>query len=164
MLSRVLDPCSIVRVQSWDAEPSVPVALDQLVGTVWPRKVGTVVSGPVDVLCIGPAEWLVIGATPGDSELCDRLLIATKGSSLKATDVSEALTAVEIEGPDVREFLLKGCSLDLRADRFLAGQCARTRFAGVPTVLWCRDTSRFEGIVASSHREYLLAWITDSSA
>lgn len=166
MVSRVLDPCAIVRVQGWDGAAGAPSsALDEVVGVAWPRQVGAVASGRVDVLCVGPTEWLVMGGDPGGGgELCGRLGAALVGSALRATDVSRGLARVEFEGPEVREFLLKGCSLDLHPERFPVGRCARTRFAGVPAVLCCRGDSRFEGVVAASYREYLLAWIGDASA
>jgi sarcosine oxidase, subunit gamma len=163
MHSRVLDPCPIVRVQSWDATASATSALDEVVGVKWPREVGSVATGIVGVLCLGPTEWLVIGVEPDGVELGAKLGAAVVGSPFRATDMSRALARVELSAHDVREFLLKGCSLDLRPDRFPAGRCARTRFAGVPAILRCRDSSRFEGIVATSYREYLLAWIADAN-
>jgi sarcosine oxidase, subunit gamma len=162
MLSRVLDPCAIVRVQAWDGAACAPSTIDQVVGVAWPLRVGAVASGLVDVLCLGPTDWLVISGDPDGRDLCARLGTALLGSPLKATDVSQGLARVELEGPVVREFLLKGCSLDLRPDRFPAGRCARIRFAGVPVVLRCCDSSKFEGIVAASYSEYLLAWIADA--
>jgi sarcosine oxidase, subunit gamma len=123
-----------------------------------------VASGLVDILCVGPSDWLVVGG-PSDgaaAELCGRIEAAVLGSPLRATDLSQAFTVVEIEGPEAREFLLKGCSLDLHPDHFPVGRCARTRFAGVPTVLCCRGAQRFEGIVAASYREYVLGWIADA--
>jgi len=164
MHSRVLDPCTIVRLQSWDVTVRAPSALDEVLGATWPREVGSVASGLVDVLCVGPTEWLVIGAEPDDVQLCAKLGTAVIGSPLRATDLSRGLVIVELSAHDVREFLLKGCSLDLRPDHFPSGRCARTRFAGVPAVLRCCDSSRFEGILAASYREYLLAWIADAIA
>ena len=164
MRSRVLDLCAVVRVQSWEVAASVPTALDALVGVVWPREVGTVASGLVDVLCVGPAEWLVVdGGEPEGAGLCARIGSALVGSSLRATDLSRGLVRVEMVDEDVREVLLKGCSLDLRPDRFPVGRCARTRFAGVPAILRSHDPSRFEGIVAASYREYLMAWLADAT-
>lgn len=164
MLSRVLDPCGIVRVQSWDVAAGAPPELDEVASATWPREVGSVASGVVDVLCIGPTEWLVIGGEPGGVELSARLRTAVVGSPFRATDLSRGLARVEVSDHDVWEFLLKGCSLDLHPDRFPVGRCARTRFAGVPTILRSHDSSRFEGIVAVSYREYLLAWIADATA
>lgn len=163
MLSRTIAPCSIMRVQSWDVDANVPSAIDQVVKAEWPREVGAIVSGPVDVLCIGPTDWLVIAEDTDGDELYRTLETALIGSALRVTDVSQALARIEVEGPEAREFLLQGCSLDLHPDRFPAGRCARIRFAGIPIVLRCRDASSFEEIVPASYRDYLLAWIADAS-
>jgi sarcosine oxidase, subunit gamma len=159
MRSRVLDPCSIVRVQSWDVAATPPSGTHQVVGVAWPREVGAVASGLDEILCIGPTEWLVMGA---DLKLGE-LRTALSESPFRATDVSHALARIELEGPEVRESLLKGCSLDLHPDHFPPNRCARTRFAGLPTVLRSWGPSKFEGIVPSSYRAYLLAWLADLS-
>ena len=163
MLSRMLDPCSIARVQSWDVAGTAPT-IDQVEGLIWPREVGAVAGGLVDVLCVGPAEWLVIGGNAESGELCEMLNRTLSLSPLRATDVSHAFFRVELEGSDVREILCEGCSLDLHPSHFPIGRCARTRFSGVPIVLRRHEPLRFEGIVASGYREYLQAWIADASA
>jgi sarcosine oxidase subunit gamma len=164
MRSRPLDPCTIIRVQSWDVAASAPSAINQIVGAAWPRETGVMSTGHVDVLCISPTDWLVVGGNPNDRELCERLTTAFLETPIRATDVSQGYTRHEFEGPDVHEFLLKGCSLDLHPNRFPAPRCARTRFAGVPTVLYYRAPSSIEAIVPASYQQYFLAWIADSSA
>ncbi len=163
MRSRLLDPCSIIRVQSWDVAAHAPSAINHVVGTVWPDEVGAVASGLVDVLCVGPTDWLVVGGDFNGRELREKLAMAFLETPLRATDISQGYARFEFEGPEVQEFLLKGCSLDLHSSRFPAARCARTRFAGVPVVLRCRASSAFEAIVAASYQQYLLAWIADAS-
>jgi sarcosine oxidase, subunit gamma len=163
MRSRLLDPCSIIRVQSWDVAASAPSAINQLVDATWPRDVGTVASGLVDVLCVSPTEWLIVGADPNSGLLHEKLVSALLEAPLRAIDISQGFACLGFEGPDAREFLLKGCSLDLHPDRFPATRCARTRFAGVPVVLRCRSDAEFEAIVPASYTNYLLAWIADAS-
>lgn len=164
MLSRILDPRSILRVQSWTAVTSAPSAVDHITGVEWPSDVGTVATARVDVLCIGPTDWLVIGGDSDDGELCGKLRAALMGSPLRATDISRGLTRVGIEGPRVRDLLLEGCSIDLYPDHLSTQRCVRTRFAGVPTVVRYRDAATSELLVATSYREYLLAWIADATA
>ena len=163
MRSRPLDPCTIIRLQSWDATASPPSTINQVVGTTWPREVGSVATGLVDILCIGPTDWLITGINPNARDLCKNLDKALLETPLRATDISAGYARVEFEGLDVREFLLKGCSLDLHPSRFPPARCARTRFAGVPTVLRCHGSSKFEGIVPASYQEYVLTWIADAS-
>ena len=164
MLSRLLDPCGIVRVQSWDILAHMPAAIDEVVGALWPRQLGTVASGQIDVLCVGPADWLAMGGGADGVELCGKLGAILADSPLRATDVSQSLTRMEFEGPDVREFLQKSCSLDVHPAIFPPGRCTRTRFAGLSMILRCHNRSKFEGIVSTSSREYLLAWVADAGA
>jgi sarcosine oxidase, subunit gamma len=163
MRSRTLDPCTIIRVQSWDVAASAPSTIHQVLGTAWPHVVGAVTTGVVDVLCTGPTDWLIVGVNPNASALCATLTKALFDTPLRATDISHAYTRLEFEGPDVCDFLLKGCSLDLHPTRFPIARCARTRFAGVPTVLRHQAPSTFEAIVSSSYQQYLLAWIAERS-
>jgi len=163
MRSRLLEPRSIIRVQSWDVTASAPSAINQIVGASWPLEVGSVASGLVDVLCVGPTEWLLVGADPNSGQLHEKVAAALLETSLRATDISQAFARLGFEGPNVREFLLKGCSLDLHPAQFPAARCARTRFAGVPIVLRSRSDSEFEGVVPGSYQNYLLAWIADAS-
>jgi sarcosine oxidase, subunit gamma len=164
MRSRTLDPCTIIRVQSWDVAASPPSTINELTGTAWPHEVGAIATGLVDVLCIGPTDWLIVGARPSSTDLCATLSTALFVTPFRASDLSKGYTRLEFEGPDVRELLLKGCSLDLHPTRFPTARCARTRFAGVPTVLRQHAPSAFEAIVPASYQQYLLAWIADASA
>jgi len=88
---------------------------------------------------------------------------AFDGSAFRATNVSDALARIEINGPEVRNLLAKGCSLDLHPPRFAPGRCARTRFAGMPVIVCCRGASKFECIVTISYVDYLLSWLADAT-
>jgi sarcosine oxidase subunit gamma len=163
MLKRVLDPCSIIRVQSWDSEAIVPSAVEDILGVAWPQQTGTVASGPASVICVGPTDWLVVAADLDAAPWLKRLEESFQGSSFRATDVSQALTSIEIGGSVSRDLLAKACSLDLHPQLFPPGRSARTRFAGMPVIVRCTETSTFELIVTKSHADYLLCWLTDAA-
>jgi sarcosine oxidase, subunit gamma len=162
MLS-VLDSCSIIRVQTWDAEALVPSGLERSLGIAWPRHTGSVVNGRVDIICIGPTDWLVMDGNPDATQLMNVLAEAFGESVFRATNVSQSLVRIGVDGPPARELLSKGCSLDLHPSRFAPGRAARTRFAGMPVIVRCTQESTFECIVASSYGEYLVAWLTDAA-
>jgi sarcosine oxidase, subunit gamma len=163
MLKFLLDPCSIIRVQTWDYDSPAPSAAEEVLGTTWPRRTGTFASGHGDIVCTGPTDWLVILTDPGTSVLSQRLDAALTGSTFRATDLSQALVRVSIEGPGGRTLLAKGCALDLHPTRFPPGRCARTRFAGMPVVVRCMRDCAFECIVTRSYAEYLQSWLTDAA-
>jgi sarcosine oxidase subunit gamma len=163
MLKFLLDPCGIIRVQTWDCEVPAPSTAEQVLGTTWPRETGSVASGRGDIACIGPTDWLVVVTDSGTSALSQQLDEALAGSAFRATNLSQALARISIEGPDARALLAKGCALDLHLPRFPPGRCARTRFAGMPVVVRCMRDSAFECIVTKSYAEYFQSWLTDAT-
>src|ERR1700722_12864793 len=163
MRSRVLDACRVVRVLTWDFDAKAPSKVEQVLGVTGPQKSGAVARGRADIVCLGPTDWLVIAADPEPIGLLQRLDVAFEASAFRGTDVSHALTRIEIDGPDARALLAKGCSLDLHPARFTPGRCARTRFAGMPVIVRCTGISTFECIVTRSYADYLLCWLSDAA-
>jgi sarcosine oxidase subunit gamma len=163
MRSRVLDPCSIIRVQTWDSEAAASSKVEEALGIAWPNETGAIASGPADIICTGPTDWLVIAADNEATALLQRLGEAFEGSAFRATNMSQALARIEIDGPNARVLLSKGCALDLHPPRFLPGRCARTRFAGMPVIVCCTQPSTFECIVTLSYSEYLISWLADAA-
>jgi sarcosine oxidase subunit gamma len=163
LLKGLLDPRSIIRVQTWDSQAAAPSTVEQALGIAWPHETGACLSGRVDIICTGPADWLVIVPDPDGAELLQQLDEAFMGSPFRATNVSQALARIEIDGPDARVLLAKGCSLDLYPSCFPPGRCARTRFAGMPIIVRCIQQFTFECIVTSSYADYLRSWLTDAA-
>ena len=163
MRSRLLDPCTFIRVQTWNAQSADTRKVEIGLGTPWPRETGTIASGRADILCIGPTDWLVTATGSDARALHQQLEDAFDGSTFRATDVSQALARIEVHGPEIRALLLKGCALDLRPSQFLPGRCSRTRFAALPTILRCTGPTNFECIVAASYQGYLLSWFADAA-
>src|ERR1700676_4917082 len=113
MLERVLGPSGTVRVQTWDIEALVPSSVEETLGVAWPQKTGAMASGRVDIVCVGPTDWLVLTADPDAALWMDRLDALFQDSAFRATNVSQALIRVQVEGPEARDLLAKGCALDL---------------------------------------------------
>jgi len=169
MLKELSDSLILVRVQTWDLGAPTPRALEDAFALKWPSTVGIVAAGPTDhdsrvaaILCVGPTEWLVIGADPNAAVILRPLQAALDGTPFRATTVTDSLAQIVIEGPQARLMLAKASSLDLHPSRFSPARCARTRLAGMPVLLWCTKEFNFRCIVASSYREYLLAWLADA--
>jgi sarcosine oxidase, subunit gamma len=163
MLKTEVGLSSIIRVQTWDTAASVPPAVEQVLGVGWPVSVGTVARGLGNIICVGPTDWLVIGSDPDATSWLERLDAAFAGSSFRATNVSQALARIELNGPEVRDLLSKGCALDLHSSQFRPDHSARTRLAGMPVIVHCIAADRFECIVTLSYAGYLLAWLADAS-
>jgi len=163
MRSHLLDPCGFIRVQTWSSEALDTRKVEVAVGTPWPKEIGTTAAGKADILCVGPTDWLVMATDQDANTLHQQLESAFAGSALRATNISQALVRIEVQGSDVRALLQKGCSLDLYPSRFPPGRCARTRLASLPAILRCTAPTKFECIVAASYCDYLLTWLADAA-
>jgi sarcosine oxidase subunit gamma len=156
---------SVVRVQTWDVGAAVPVGLEDFLGILWPRGTGDVASARPSgtVICVAPGEWLVMGGELPAATLVARLRGALEESTYRATDVSQALLRVQIDGNGARGVLGKGCSLDFDAKSFGVGRAARTRLAGIPVVVWRVGDDAFECLLTRSYGEYFGAWLEDAA-
>jgi heterotetrameric sarcosine oxidase gamma subunit len=157
----VLGPCSIIRIQTWDGEALVTPAVEDILGVAWPEKTGLVARGRADVICLGPTDWLVVAADPDASVWLPRFETVFEGSTFRATNMSQALVRIQVQGPEVCDLLAKGCAIDLYPPLFPPGRAVRTRLAGMPVIVSCTGTSSFELIVTQSYADYLLAWLAD---
>jgi sarcosine oxidase subunit gamma len=113
-------------------------------------------------LWLGPDEWLVVGAPeerPGlESELREAL-----GDELGAVvDVSAQRTAIELSGPDSRDVLMQGCSIDLHPRIFHEGRCAQTMLAQAQVILLPVSPQAYWILARSSFTEYAKAWLRDA--
>ena len=109
-------------------DPVDPAAqrIGELLGTPLPVVPNT---GSDAVLWLGPAEWLVFGAS-------ERQLRAALGDTPgSVVDVSANRVVYELSGPDAREVLEQGCSIDLHPRAFGPGRCAQTMLARANVVL-----------------------------
>lgn len=163
MLNKILGPSGIVRVQSWDVEARAPSSVEDLVGVTWPQRSGAVASGRVDIICVGPADWLILTAEPDATPWLHHLDVLFQHSTFRATNVSQALSRIQVEGAEVRDLLSNGCALDFHPPLFLPGHSARTRLAGMAVIVRCIRHSSFELMVTSSYANYLMAWLDDAA-
>jgi sarcosine oxidase, subunit gamma len=164
MLETSLDPRAILRLQSWQIDAPPPAALEETLGLEVQRTVGAVTQvGPhTQLFCTGPTDWLLLAAAADSDQLLATLTPALAAHPYRLTDVSSALARFLLRGAHATTVLSMACALDTDPAAFPLGRCARTRLAAIPVVLHRRDAQDFEGIVASSYRDYLLAWLNDA--
>jgi sarcosine oxidase, subunit gamma len=164
MLEELNNLPTVIRVQSWELGAPVSRDLEDFLAVEWPTTVGVVATDRIgSIACLSPTEWLVIGTDLDAVPLLQFLQTSLAGTAFRATVITQALARIEIKGEEARLLLAKGCSLDLHPSRFSAGRCARTRLAGMTVILWCTRECTFQCIVASSYREYLIAWLADAA-
>lgn len=112
---------------------------------------------------MGPDQWLLVSATESGNALIERCTGACGELLHAATDVSSALTGLALSGSRSRRLLAMGCGLDLHAEAFRAGHCARTRFAQIPVLIVAIAPEAFELYVDRSYRQYLWDWLAHAS-
>ncbi len=77
----------------------------------------------------GPDEWLVVGPDGDTLDLIRLLTEAVADDPGSVVDVSANRSTLVVSGPNARDLLEKGCTLDLHPRTFGAGRCAQTTFA-----------------------------------
>jgi sarcosine oxidase subunit gamma len=153
---------AVFRIQSWSL-PS-DKAWPRLLGMELPMRIGAISVGAVRMLCVGPRNWQVTCDLSERAHLEKTLEAQCRMQELEAIDLTSATEVFRVQGKASRDLLSKGCGIDLRANRFLAGHGARTRLAAVSVVLDCLDpSSRFDVYVASSYTAYLRLWLQEAA-
>jgi sarcosine oxidase subunit gamma len=122
--------------------------------------------GDIEVLWLGPDEWLVLAPAGQEKALATSLREAIGGAVGAVTDVSAQRTALELTGPQVREVLARGCSIDLYPGVSPIGTCVQTLLAQTGAVIVVRDetASDFLVLVRASFAQYLASWLVDACA
>jgi sarcosine oxidase, subunit gamma len=79
--------------------------------------------------------------------------------------VSAQRTTIRLSGPDARDVLAKGCSLDLHPTVFRKGTAAQTMLGQAGVVLIALDDAGtdYRILVRSSFARYLADWLIDAA-
>ncbi|SDG55734.1 sarcosine oxidase subunit gamma [Lentzea fradiae] len=138
-----------------------PSALGETLGVGFPAVPCTFTSGAgAEVLWLGPDEFLVVAPEGVNEEVVRGALGSSRGS---VVDTSAQRTAVDLEGPHVRDVLAHGCAVDLHPAAAPAGTCVQTLLARTGVILQVRDGDRVTLLVRSSFAGYLAAWLCDAA-
>lgn len=86
------------------------------------------------VLCVRPERWLLLTPPAAPAAALANWREATAGCAI-VVELSSALKALRLSGPQVTEALARGCRLDLHPGVFPAGSAAATQMAQVPVIL-----------------------------
>jgi sarcosine oxidase, subunit gamma len=149
------------------ADPEGPAAsrASALLGLELPTTPSTCVSNAsLTAIWMGPDEWLITAGTRSAATL-EAQLRAALGEDGAAIDVSAQRTTLRLSGPDAREVLAKGCSLDLHPTVFRKGTAAQTMLglAGVVLVALDDAGTDYRILVRSSFARYLAEWLIDAA-
>lgn len=104
-----------------------------------PGQCGGVTGNDPWVLWLGPTEWLAWAAAGDRDSLGARIDASFEAGALLATDLSDALVALELSGARVLDVLAVDCPLDLAGGAVAVGSCANSQFGHVPILLQRRE-------------------------
>ena len=142
--------------------PPLPAYLAGLPLPLEPNRVA--VMGMVRVLWLGPDEWLITAPDGAAPELASRLARALEDRRGLITDLSASRAAIEIEGPEARTLLEKGCGLNQHPRAFGPGHCAQTLFARLPVIIdQVSNAPAYRLFVRRSAAHWLGEWLIDAA-
>jgi sarcosine oxidase subunit gamma len=131
---------------------------------------GDVIESGCSVLWLGPDEFLVVGPDGAAAGLVTVLLDAIGDGPGSVVDVSANRDTLVLNGPEARDLLEKGCTLDLHPRSFTAGRCAQTTFARGHLLIWqigAEDSPAgpvYYLLFRGSFAEYFADWLLDAAA
>ena len=157
-----------VQVELRAAADAPFAAVEDVLGFVLPASEGSAAGvGERLALCLAPGWWVVTDAPEADVRLecaLAGMLRATGGDAVSAVDVSAQRTTIDVGGPDARDVLAHGCSVDLHPRAFGPGRCTQTTLAKAQVVLHQLDAApTFRVLVRASFAAYLAEWLLDAS-
>lgn len=111
---------------------------------------------------VGPDRWLIVEQADRDLE---RLLSAALPAGQAAiTNQGHSRCVLRLTGPEARNVLRKGTTLDLDATRFKPGEARATGLFHINALLHCRSEDSFDIYVARSFGRSFFELITHAAA
>ncbi len=139
-------------------------SVESALGQPLPLDPNTMSRDRHEVCWLGPDEWLIITALDALPDCTARLRDKLGNHVSSLVDVTGGQILLELSGPDVRQVLAKGCTLDLHSAAFGVGDCAQCGLADANVLLALVDPAPiFHVIVRRSFSDYLLRWLTHAA-
>jgi sarcosine oxidase subunit gamma len=117
--------------------------------------------GEAHALCLAPDWWLIVGFQEAEQKLAPLLL--NNHYHLSAVDVSGQQTAIELEGPKVREVLAHLWDQDLREKSFPIASVSQGLMAKAPVIVFHIAPFRYRVMVRSSFALHLWKALVDAA-
>lgn len=113
-------------------------------------------------LWLTPNEWLFVVPPATEARLINKLTARLNERAL-ITDISDSRVLIVISGDSAHTLLAKGSALDWHPAKFIVGQCAVTRFAGIAAMVHRLSEQDYELFVERSYAVYCWDWLVDAA-
>ena len=156
--------CGKLNLRGNSADPAFIGAVEQVLGLALPLIPNTLTSAAKKIVFwLGPDEWLLHLPLEEATEMLEALHAALENQHHAVTDVSDYYSVIHLSGPQVRDVIASGSPLDIRPDRFSAGDCAQTRFGHASILIWPVEETPAYGLqVRWSFAQYLFDYLAQS--
>lgn len=147
------------------AEPAFCSGVEQALGLPLPLKAGGLsldAGRDVSIQWMSPDEWLLV--VPGGTEFAtEKRLRDALAGHFAVMNVSGGQTVLELEGPAVREMLMKCTPYDVHPRNFPVGKGVSSVFAKTTAIIRRVGGERWELVIRRSFADYLYRWVLDAS-
>ena len=113
---------------------------------------------------MGPDRWWLISEGAPLLPSTDELRQCLAGFEASTVDIGEAFTGLAVSGPNARDVLAKGCTIDLHPRAFQPGEVVQTNLGKAQVALFQVDKGTYRIYVRRSFAEYLWLWLEDAAA
>jgi len=131
-------------------------------------------TGPADlskgvrILWMSPDEWICVTHAESEKDMLGDLTAALAGQHAAVWDIAGSRTVIAVSGPDARNLLAKGCSLDLHLSVFPVGHIIAGHLAlGHVEIDYVANDADgnpvLELYVHRSFAEYIWTWLEDAA-
>ncbi|MGO1117998.1 sarcosine oxidase subunit gamma [Rhodovibrionaceae bacterium A322] len=154
----------IVNLRGDSQDKAFVAAVKKVTGLALPAKTNETASNTGHLLiALGPDEWWLVFDGKG-TDMVASLKEAFGDLHSAVTDVSEYFTMIELAGPNARDVMAKGCTLDLHPRNWSAGQAAQTLFGKSDVVFLQKDDSPVYNLwVRRSFADYVWKWMASAA-
>jgi sarcosine oxidase subunit gamma len=139
-------------------EPSAIADVAAIVGLSLPEHRNSMTSNDeASVFWIGPERWLLRAPLAREDALADAFAAAVGDRFAHTLPVSDMYVRIEVSGPEARDVLAQGCSINLHPEHFAVGAATSTEIFGVSMILCHEDESpSFTAYVDRSYVDFVI--------
>lgn len=157
---RAINGLRKVRIQASPSAVVDVVVLAGALGASFPESPQEPVATLKTAYWQAPNDWLILDSDEEEGSLEVALRSIARGNEWVVTDVSDAVSVIELAGNGASARLREGCSVDLDVRAFPPGRYALTRLQNLPVTLHRVDGAhRFRLLVDRSYARFLWDWL-----